>query len=132
MKFMVDSNIFKDRKCLEKLMQYKGNIGISAIVELEQRFYYILKNKVNLWTRICEELGIKVIQITKIDAQIAAQYAQNFIRHPKGAAYFFRDCLIAANATRNSSILITNNKRDFDYLSKETVFTSSEFLESYS
>ena len=128
MLYVVDSNSFRSAELLVSLRKGETNLFINSIIELEQYFYHLLKKSIPIWNRIYQELKLQTVSITQDDAHLAAMFAQNFVKHPKGAGYFFRDCLIAATVTRLNATLITSNVKDFNYLNKEQVLTPEMFL----
>lgn len=128
MLYILDSNSFRNAELLKKLKAKQKDLFINSIIELEQYFYHLLKKSIPLWNRIYLELKLQTVSITQSDAHLAALYAQNFVKHPKGAGYFFRDCLIGATVTRLNAILITSNVKDFTYLQEEQVVSPSMFL----
>jgi len=75
---------------------------------------------------VLEESSITCAPLTISSTDRANQLAITFKDDPRGSQYFFRDCLIVATALENDLILITNNKKDFPFLSDK--LSPQEFI----
>lgn len=129
MKLLLDSNVFRDTSFLKLLISNEIEIYLPTIVELEQYFYALIKRKPEIWNTISRELSISVIPFIQDDARLAASYTLNFLKHPKGPAYFFRDCIIGATSTRTGLILVTENIKDFKYLSSDRLMNIEQCVQ---
>ncbi len=128
MEYMLDTNAFRKRGLLVVLQNAGCTIQISAIVEMEQFYHAVLRKKASVWERIQRDLAIQTVSVTKAGARLAAVYAQSFVSDPRGASHFFRDCLIAASATRHRTPLVTADTKGFTYLNAGRVLTPEECI----
>ncbi|MHA1797388.1 MAG: type II toxin-antitoxin system VapC family toxin [Candidatus Helarchaeota archaeon] len=131
MRLLLDTNVFNSKEMLLELKKRDNSriqVFINSIVYLELGFIYYVRKKWELFTRILKELKIKNENITKIIAERAIKAATIFKNTEKGAAYYFRDCLIGATADIRKMTLITQNVKDFAWLQKSACMTPDELL----
>lgn len=129
---LLDTNAFHHKPLLKALkgqvQEKKSQVFVNSVIYLELGFIFLLRQKYQLFEQLLELLATKCWPVTEKTAQIAVKNAIFFKDDPRGAQYYFRDCLIGACAMENNLLLITKNKKDFPYLDNK--ISPQEFLES--
>ncbi len=128
---LLDTNVFNDKLLLKsvKIHSQNGNVQafVNPVIYLELGYIFRVRHKFHVFKKVLEEAAIKCISLSARTAEQASHLAIDFKDDPRGAHYFFRDCLIGATALENDLVLITANKKDFPYLTKK--WTPLEFIE---
>ncbi len=129
-RILLDTNAFNNKSLLKqvKIHSFRGTIQafVNPIIYLELGFIFRVRQKYYVFRKVLEESSITCAPLTISSADQASQLAITFKDDPRGPQYYFRDCLIGATALENDLILITNNKKDFPFLSDK--LSPQEFI----
>lgn len=113
---ILDTCVFFDQSFLHKLRTYHGQkiIPVVAYVELSIRYIVDKKKDSNFVDRLLRKLDIKIERLDK-------NYAKNAVMCCNSGKDFkenYRDFLIGAHAFPAPRTMVTNNKKDFYFVSK--------------
>jgi len=133
-KIGLDSNVFKNRKFLEWLIDTGGFIShISIIVYMETLLWYLrLGLKKEDFIEDLDKIGVKVIGLNR---EIASRVADIAVKHGKSFPfkYHARDYVIGVTSMVEEATLITYNTRHFEWLKNYDILaqTPEEFILEY-
>ena len=131
MNLLLDTCVFNEKDLFSTLQKQDSSeihLFINSIIYLELGYIYFIRQKWTLFTKILNDLKIKIESITKSIAERAIKAAVYFKDTQEGAAFYFRDCLIGATAELLHITLITKNLDDFAWLQKENCLTPDQVL----
>jgi predicted nucleic acid-binding protein len=127
LKISLDSNVFRDQLFIEWLETISDEISIeiSVVVALETYYWYILRKLTKIdFQQDIMELHAKIQPFLDKDIYHVAENANKSSLRIKHHA---RDFIIGTQADIAKSLLITLNKKHFEWLPKEKVLTPDEF-----
>lgn len=132
-RILLDTNTFNNKSMLKliKIHSQKGKVQafVNPIIYLEIGFIYQVRKKFSLFKNILKATMISCVPLNEISSEKASKLALTFKDDPRGPEHFFRDCLIGATAIENDLTLITNNKKDFPYLTD--IYSPQEFIDDF-
>ena len=125
---VIDTCSFRDRDFIRGLPSYHGRKVISSITYAEMQVFLIFQKKKeeSYFDGILIDAGVEIQNYSKNHGLITANFGGNMGEFSN----MFRDYAIASHAFLPPWIVVTNNKKDFEFLS-DRVLSPSEFRNQY-
>jgi predicted nucleic acid-binding protein len=125
---VIDTCSFRDKDFIKRLSSYHGRKIISTITYAEMQFFLLfVKGKDSTYfDKILSMGGIEIEAYSKGQGLTTAKFGMDMGDFSKS----FRDYAIASHASIPPWIVVTSNKKDFEFLNGR-VMSPSEFRSSY-
>jgi len=109
---ILDTCVFSDRSFLYKLKKYHGRKIIPAVAFCELYYHSLCKGKEDAIMKLFSKLDIEIEEFDARRARNAALYSKGYGKFDKN----FRDYMIGSHAYPPPRKMITDNKKDFEFL----------------
>jgi len=118
---ILDTCVFSDKSFLYKLEKYHGDKIIPAVAFCELYYHYLCTGKEDFILKLFSKLDIVIEEFDAVRAKNAALYSEGYGKFEEN----FRDYMIGSHAYPPPRKMITDNKKDFEFL-KDRVLSPDE------
>lgn len=125
---VIDTCSFRDSNFVRKLATFHGRKVISTIAYSEMQVYLMYRKKKDssYFDKILNNANIEIQDFSRENGLQTAIFGKDMGNFSK----LFRDYAIASHAYLPPWIVVTNNKRDFEFMG-ERVMSPNEFMEKF-